>query len=84
MHEVSQPASQPDVSHLLLDLRDAPEFKQGLPTSFLSWQTRPLKIDNSPVEMVVQLSSVALVENELNRARQARPTLFFGGELLSS
>jgi hypothetical protein len=81
-----------------LDLRDARQFQQGLPASFPSWQTGSLKIDDSPVEMVAQFaiqtalqlfatepsSSGALIENEVNRACQARPTVFFGGELLSS
>jgi hypothetical protein len=44
--EIAKPSREPDIAHFLLNLRDAAEFKQGLPTSFLSWQTRPLKIDN--------------------------------------
>jgi hypothetical protein len=50
--EIPQPSSQPDVSHFLFDLRDAPQFQQGLPSSFRSCQTGPLKIGDSPVEVV--------------------------------
>ena len=34
--EIAKPSSQPDVSHFLLDLRDASQFQQGLPPSFPS------------------------------------------------
>ena len=39
-----------------MDLRDAPEFQQGLPPSFPSWQTGPLKINDSPFEVIAQFA----------------------------